>query len=235
MLGGVVVDSPTGRNPSDKEHMMANEDNPQEPNEELDFPQETPVAEMSLEDQVKYWKHYARKHEDRVKSYRDLDIDTLTEKANAFDELDLDDLEQRLSRLSDDEGDDLDDEDDEDPEDDEGDDDEDTSDHALDLDELRRQARIEAMIEQAPTIVSDAFRARAEGLPEAFVEAFVEDLDHSAYLDDEYQVDTEAIQERMDSFREALNIHNGHIHAGYRESFKPSGILAGMDAYRNNR
>ena len=70
---------------------------------------------------------------------------------------------------------------------------------------------------------------------EAFVEAFVEDLDHSAYLDDDYQVDTEAIQERMDSFREALNIHTGHTHAGYRESFKPSGILAGMDAYRNNR
>lgn len=214
---------------------MTVEDNTQEPNEELDFPQETPVAEMSLEDQVKYWKHYARKHEDRVKTYRDLDIETLTEKANAFDELDLDALEQRLSRLNEDEDDDLDDEDDEDPEDDEGDNDEDTSDHAPDLDELRRQARIEAMIEQAPTIVSEAFRARAEGIPEAFVEAFVEDLDHSAYLDDDYQVDTEAIQERMDSFREALNIHTGHTHAGYRESFKPSGILAGMDAYRNNR
>lgn len=204
-------------------------------NGELGFPPETPVAEMSLEDQVKYWKHYARKHEDQVKSYRDLDIDTLTQKANAFDELDLDALEQRLSPPSEDEDDDLGDGNNDDPGDDEGDDDEDPSDHALDLDELRRQARIEALIEQAPTVVSEAFRARAQGLPEAFVEAFVEDLDHSAYLDDDYQVDTEAIQERMDSFREALSIDQQQSHAGYRESFKPSGILAGMDAYRNNR
>lgn len=37
------------------------------------YPANTPLAQMTAEEQVAYWKHQARKHEDRVKSMADYD------------------------------------------------------------------------------------------------------------------------------------------------------------------
>lgn len=205
-----------------------------DPEESPDFPTETPVNEMELEDQVKYWRHYARKHESRAKQYKDLDVEELQLKANAYDELDLDALEARLNALDTS----SDEEDENDPGYDEGDDDEDAeidADNSNDPDEVRRQARLEVLMEQAPQRVGDAIRARSQGLPEKFIESFIEDVDVVSYLDDDLEVDTEAIQERMDSFRELFTSHNTTNHAGYRVTFKSSGVQAGMDDYRNNR
>lgn len=42
-------------------------------NDDLGFPAETPVAEMTAEQQVAYWKHQARKHEKRAKDRSDYD------------------------------------------------------------------------------------------------------------------------------------------------------------------
>lgn len=41
--------------------------------EDLGFPAETPVAEMTAEQQVAYWRHQARKHEKRSKERSDYD------------------------------------------------------------------------------------------------------------------------------------------------------------------
>lgn len=41
--------------------------------ENLGFPTDTPLAEMTAEQQVAYWKHKARKHESRAKSAEDYD------------------------------------------------------------------------------------------------------------------------------------------------------------------
>lgn len=43
------------------------------------FPSETPVAEMSAEQQAAYWKHQARKHEGRVRQYGDITPEKLTQ------------------------------------------------------------------------------------------------------------------------------------------------------------
>lgn len=49
------------------------------------FPPETPLTEMTVEQREAYWKHQARKHEDRVKALGD--VDSLKAKAAKFDEL----------------------------------------------------------------------------------------------------------------------------------------------------
>lgn len=54
------------------------------------FPADTPLAEMTAEQREAYWKHQARKHENRVKSLGD--IDALKAKAEAFDALEAEKL-----------------------------------------------------------------------------------------------------------------------------------------------
>lgn len=48
------------------------------------FPADTPLAEMTTEQQVAYWKHQSRKHEKRA---RPTNFDEIVEKARQFDEL----------------------------------------------------------------------------------------------------------------------------------------------------
>lgn len=43
------------------------------------FPAETPVADMTSDQQVAYWKHYARRNEDNLKAYHGFSPDQLTE------------------------------------------------------------------------------------------------------------------------------------------------------------
>ena len=57
------------------------------------FPDNTPVAKMTVEQQANYWKHQARKHEDRVKAFGGLTPEQLTqlrEKAEKHDKLEYD-------------------------------------------------------------------------------------------------------------------------------------------------
>jgi hypothetical protein len=49
------------------------------------FPANTPVAEMTTEHQVAYWRHYARQHEERANARAD--YDTLKAKADRLDEV----------------------------------------------------------------------------------------------------------------------------------------------------
>lgn len=57
------------------------------------FPENTPVADMTIEQQASYWKHYARQHEDRVRAFGGLTPEQLTElqqKAQRADALEFD-------------------------------------------------------------------------------------------------------------------------------------------------
>lgn len=65
----LIVEPDTGP-PSDKETKKMGDLN----NEDLGFPKDTPLAEMTTEQQVAYWKHQSRKHESeskRLKAERD--------------------------------------------------------------------------------------------------------------------------------------------------------------------
>jgi hypothetical protein len=61
-------------------------------NAETGFPAGTPLEQMSSDQREAYWKHQARKHEDRNKAYGSLTPEQVTElraKAKRADELDL--------------------------------------------------------------------------------------------------------------------------------------------------
>lgn len=62
------------------------------PQPDRGFPENTPVAEMTVEQQAAYWKHQSRRHEDRVKAYGGLTPEQLAElrtKAERADALDF--------------------------------------------------------------------------------------------------------------------------------------------------
>lgn len=58
------------------------------------FPEGTPVADMKPEEQVAYWKHQARKHEDRSKAFDGLTPETLADLRSKADRHDA--LEREL-------------------------------------------------------------------------------------------------------------------------------------------
>lgn len=63
---------------------------PATPPANLGFPADTPVKDMTIEQQAAYWKHYARQHEERAKPFKDLTPETLQalrEKADQHDAL----------------------------------------------------------------------------------------------------------------------------------------------------
>lgn len=60
-------------------------DAPPAPSQDKGYPEGTPVAEMTPEQQVAYWRTQARKHEDRVKERAD--YDDLKAKATELEEL----------------------------------------------------------------------------------------------------------------------------------------------------
>lgn len=69
---------------------------------DLGFPENTPLAEMTVEQREAYWKHQARKHEQRASQRAD--YDELKAKADKFDELEREKLtpsEQALAQARD--------------------------------------------------------------------------------------------------------------------------------------
>ena len=60
------------------------------PPENTGFPADTPVKDMTIEQQAAYWKHYARQHEERARPFKDLTpeaLQALREKADQHDAL----------------------------------------------------------------------------------------------------------------------------------------------------
>ena len=146
------------------------------------FPENTPLSEMTTEEQLAYWKHQARKHE---QAYRDLgDVDELREMAEIgrnFDE-----------------------------------------------DAIRSAAIAEVLEERMPDMVREAFRSRAKGIDSRFLEGYLEDMDVTQYVDDDLNVDVEAITERLESFG------SQESHGGYRPHSGPTGVEAGMNMYKTD-
>ena len=63
---------------------------PATPTVDLGFPAETPVKDMTIDQQAAYWKHQSRKHEERSKAFDGLTPEALTalrEKADQHDAL----------------------------------------------------------------------------------------------------------------------------------------------------
>ncbi len=66
------------------------------------FPQGKPIAEMSTEEQVNYWKHYARQHENAAKAFGQFTPEQVTQMASELDQLRTDrmtDQERALAEV----------------------------------------------------------------------------------------------------------------------------------------
>lgn len=148
------------------------------------FPENTPLTEMSQEEQTEYWKHQARKHEGRLKELGD--IEEL--KANA--------------------------------------------EKGKNSDRLISQAVGEALEATLPQLVKARFTAGAAGIPEKFMEAYLEDADLLAYVEDDGTVDEAAIDERLKTLTESFG---GGSHGGFRQQIDNKGVSAGEALYESEK
>lgn len=173
------------------------------------FPKDTPVAEMTHEEQAAYWKAQSRKHETRAREAKselqaieDLGgLQTITEKLGIYDA----EPSEILKALG------------------------------IDVDELTSQARAEVMQEFTPALVRSTFEAKMAHVPEAIRSAYLEDIDTSQFLDDNGELDTAAIEERSKAFNDVYP-SGGDVgsHGGYRRHDSASGISAGAAMYEND-
>lgn len=160
------VITPDRANDSDKEKTV-------EVNE-FGYPDDTPVAEMSMEHQRNYWKRQSRKHEGR---FKDLDIDALQQKATAYDQLaekvNLDEIDTILERANQDPA------------------------EPFDADAFAEQLRVEFMEEITPTLVEARVRAVAKNVPAEFLDRYLEDVDYSRFIGEDGLIDTDLIDSRV--------------------------------------
>lgn len=148
------------------------------------FPENTPVNEMTQEEQTEYWKHQARKHEGRLKDLGD--IDEL--KANA--------------------------------------------EKGKNVDQLVASAVGEALEATLPELVKAKFTAGIGNVPEKFMEAYLEDADLLAYVDDDGKVDEAAITERLKTLNDSFG---GEGHGGFRQTVDNKGVSAGEALYESEK
>lgn len=148
------------------------------------FPENTPVNEMTTEEQMEYWKHQARKHEGRLKDLGD--IDEL--KANA--------------------------------------------EKGKNVDQLVASAVGEALEATLPELVKAKFTAGIGNVPEKFMEAYLEDADLLAYVDDDGKVDEAAITERLKTLNDSFG---GEGHGGFRQTVDNKGVSAGEALYESEK
>lgn len=84
-IAGGSAEPPADPPPADPPQDPPADPPPADPPADRGFPEGVPVAEMTTEQQVAYWRHYARQHEQRAKDRAD--YDALKAKADQFDEL----------------------------------------------------------------------------------------------------------------------------------------------------
>lgn len=80
ILGGDPTNDPPTDPPADPPA-------PHTPPADKGFPEGTPVAEMSVEQQAAYWKFQSRRHEDRVKAYGDISPEKARESLSLAEQL----------------------------------------------------------------------------------------------------------------------------------------------------
>jgi hypothetical protein len=167
------------------------------------FPDDTPLAEMTPEQQTAYWKHKARKHENTVKSLPK-DFEQIKADAAAF----------RKSQQ--------------------------TPDQAKEEElrnSIREEVRKDLLKQNAPKLVSAEFKSLVgDKLPAKTLNAFLEDLDHTKFITDDGEVDTERVKTRVEALvpedaPPANQQRQSRTHQGRRPGATGSGISAGRQLF----
>lgn len=160
------------------------------------FPAETPVADMTTEQQVAYWKHQSRKHESTVKSLGDIE-----ELKNAKAELER----VRQEQLSE-------------------------SEKAIEA--AREEGRKAGRAESQPKLVESTFRGvgSQKNLSDDQVNQIVAGINHTAFLTDTGEVDTDKVNNLLAAVAPAEDPTTGlyNTGGGHREHIQQTGREEGL-------
>lgn len=191
-------------------------DPPSDPSDkDLGFPKDTPVAEMSYEQQAAYHRYHSRKHEQRHKQWRDVFGDKTPEQAKA----DRDELEElRRGKRTE-------------------------SENAVE--DAKKTAREEVTREYGTKLVRAEFRAALKNLEGVDQrdgtdkrDRIIDGLNLADYLTDSGDVATDKVNSYAADIAPADTGAGGH-HADYgggpRNRTTPSGVGAGRDLYAESR
>jgi hypothetical protein len=101
--------------------------------------------------------------------------------------------------------------------------------------EAADKARREEQAKLAPRLVKAEFKATAAGkLSKELLDAFLEDVNHTVYLKDDGELDTEKIQKRVDALAPAgtqQKQQQRQTHQGYRPADGATSVTVGRDLY----
>lgn len=166
------------------------------------FPDDTPLAEMSVDQREAYWKHKARKHENTVKALPK-DLEAIKSDAEKW----------RQSQL--------------------------TPDQAKDEElrnSIREEVRKDLLKQNAPKLVSAEFKTLVgDAIPAKTLKAFLDDMDHTKYITDDGEVDTERVKNRVKDLvpeePAPSNRRQSRTHQGVRKNEGATGISAGRALY----
>ena len=165
-----VVDPPVTDPPVDPPKADPPNDPP--PKGDTPFPADTPLSEMTIEQQREYWKHQAKKHESNAKKH-----ESTVKKQSDYDELKTKAAEADRLRQ------------------------ERETENEKAVREAAEKARVEARAEMLPQLVSARFAAAAAGRIEADrLVTLTEDIDMTRYLKDDGTVDVDKVAAKVEAW-----------------------------------
>ena len=165
-----VVGPPATNPPVDPPKVDPPNDPP--PKGDTPFPADTPLSEMTIEQQREYWKHQAKKHESNAKKH-----ESTVKKQSDYDELKTKAAEADRLRQ------------------------ERETENEKAVREAAEKARVEARAEMLPQLVSARFAAAAAGRIEADrLVTLTEDIDMTRYLRDDGTVDVDKVAAKVEAW-----------------------------------
>lgn len=172
------------------------------------FPADTPLAEMTTEQQLAYWKHQSRKHENNYKSLGD--VETLKERAQKW--ADHEEKNKPAPKTDDK-----------------------SANEPLDVETLRKQIALEIKMEAAPELVRSQFATLiGDRLPADKRDGILEDLDMKKYVKQDGSLDVDRIKSKAELLAPETSgtpRRTTRTHQGNRERQSGSSVQAGKDLF----
>lgn len=102
------------------------------------------------------------------------------------------------------------------------------------IDAAKEEARLEERRKIAPRLVKAEFKAKAKNVDEELLEAFLEDLDHTKYLNADGDVDADKVKQRVEKLApkgRQQQQQQRQNHQGYRKNEGTTGVAGGRDLF----
>lgn len=100
----------------------------------------------------------------------------------------------------------------------------------------REETRKEELKKLAPRLVNAEFKSLAKDVPKELLDAFLEDVNHALYLNDDGDVNTEKVQKRVDALTpKGVAAQRRDNHQGYRKNDGATGVANGRDLFASRQ